>query len=142
VTEIIRSFLPILLTFLDKSYFSPQYDNEEQIMTDFLIIGADAAGLSAAVQIKQQKTDADILVIEKNDVISYAACGMPYVISKEISSVDRLIHFTPESFQKNRGVEVKTGMEAVDIFPEAHEIEIRDLTTGRKERISYKKLFT
>jgi len=109
-------------------------------MTDFLIIGADAAGLSAAIQIKKKKPEADILVIEKNDVISYAACGMPYVISGEISSVDPLIHFTPESFKEKRGVEVKTRMEAVTVFPEDNEVEIMNHTSGTKERISYQKL--
>jgi len=109
-------------------------------MIDFLIIGADAAGLSAAVQIKQKKPDADILVIEKNDIISYAACGMPYVISGEVSSPESLIHFTPESFKKKRGIEVKTRVEAIDVFPEEHSIEIRDLAEGRSEKMNYKKL--
>jgi NADPH-dependent 2,4-dienoyl-CoA reductase/sulfur reductase-like enzyme len=65
---------------------------------------------------------------------------MPYVISGEISPLERLIHFTPESFHKNRGVKVKTRIEAVDIFPEEQVVEVKDLTTGKKEKMSYKKL--
>jgi len=107
---------------------------------DFLIIGADAAGLSAAVQIRQKRPEADILVIDKNDIISYAACGMPYVISGEVPSIERLIHFTPESFKEKRSVKVKTKMEAVDIFPEEHAVEIMNHKTGKTEKTSYKKL--
>jgi len=66
---------------------------------DFFIIGADAACLSATVQIKRSKPQATLKVINKGKTISYGACGIPYVISGDISSAQKLIHFTPESLQ-------------------------------------------
>jgi len=45
-------------------------------MTDFLIIGADAAGFSAAGQIKREIPKASLKVINKGEIISYAACGI------------------------------------------------------------------
>lgn len=109
-------------------------------MPDFLIIGADAAGLSAAVQIKQNLSSASIEVINKGDTISYGACGIPYVISGDISSPEALIHFTPESFTSMRGVPVETGLEAVAVDPDSHTVTIHDLRTGKNKKKSYKKL--
>ena len=47
-------------------------------MTRVLIIGGNAAGMSAASQVKRQKSDWDVMVFEKGPYISYAACGIPY----------------------------------------------------------------
>jgi len=109
-------------------------------MADFLIIGADAAGLSAAVQIKRRLPGTEIKVINKGRIISYGACGIPYVISGDISGSQKLVHFTPESFEKERGVPVHILQEAVDVFPQEHTVEIRDLNTGETYREAYGKL--
>ncbi len=109
-------------------------------MADFLIIGADAAGLSAAVQIKRRLPGTEIKVINKGRIISYGACGIPYVISGDISGSQKLVHFTPESFEKERGVPVHILQEAVDVFPQEHMVEIRDLNTGETYREAYGKL--
>lgn len=109
-------------------------------MPDFLIIGADAAGLSAAVQIKQILPKASIKVINMGETISYGACGIPYVISGDIDSPEALIHFTPESFTSMRGIPVETGREAVAVDPVTHTVTIRDLKTGMDTDTPYKKL--
>jgi NADPH-dependent 2,4-dienoyl-CoA reductase/sulfur reductase-like enzyme len=107
---------------------------------DFFIVGADAAGLSAAVQIKRLKPQASIRIINKGKFISYAACGIPYVISGDIAPFQKLLHFTPESFKRERGVAVEIRTEAVTIHPEEHAVDIRSLETGKTERAHYKKL--
>jgi NADPH-dependent 2,4-dienoyl-CoA reductase/sulfur reductase-like enzyme len=107
---------------------------------DFFIIGADAAGLSAAVQIKRSKPQASLKVINKGKTVSYGACGIPYVISGDISSAQKLIHFTPESLQKFRGITVETQREAVDVFPDDHAVEVKNVETGDISREKYKKL--
>jgi len=109
-------------------------------MSDFLIIGADAAGLSAAVQIKREIPDASLKVINRGKIISYSACGIPYVISGEIESVEKLVHFTPETIRKKRGIPVEIGREAMDIFPEKKCVEVKNLTTEEIYKESYKKL--
>ncbi len=107
---------------------------------DYFIVGADAAGLSAAVQIKRLRPKGSVRIINKGKFISYAACGIPYVISGDIASFQKLIHFTPESFEKARGVGVDVLMEAVNLQPEEHAIDIRCLQTGESAREHYKKL--
>ena len=109
-------------------------------MADFLILGADAAGLSAAIQIRRRLPQASIQVTSKGKYISYGACGIPYVISGDIADPLKLIHFTPESFEKSWGVPVKTGHEAVDIFPDEREVEIKNLSSGEIYRETYGKL--
>lgn len=109
-------------------------------MWDYLIVGADAAGLSAVGQIKRKHPQAKIKVINKGEVISYGACGIPYVISGEIVSPQKLIHFTPESFEKMRGVPVETLKEAVGLYPQEHEVEIKNLVTEEVCREGYHKL--
>jgi len=109
-------------------------------MSDYLIIGADAAGLSAALQIKRLRPDADIRIINKGPIISYGACGIPYVISGDLASPDRLIHFTPESFAKLRGIPVETGKEAVGLDIKERTVAVKDLDSGRIESASFKKL--
>ena len=109
-------------------------------MTEFFIIGADAAGLSAAVQIKRIKPEAAVKVINKGKFISYGACGIPYVIGGAIDSPEKLLHFTPESFEKTRKVPVEIRKEAIDINPEAKEVVIKDLATGEVMRQAYGRL--
>ncbi len=109
-------------------------------MVDFLILGADAAGLSAAVQIKRRLPDSEIRVISKGRIISYGACGIPYVISGDIPTPQKLVHNTPESFERTRGIPVRIRHEAMGVFPQEHSVEIRDLDTGETYRETYGKL--
>ena len=109
-------------------------------MVEFLIIGADAAGLSAAIQIKRKLPEAGIRVINKGRFISYGACGIPYVISGDIVSPEKLIHFTPESFAHDRGIRVETNREAVSLSPGDRTAQILNLQTGEVETESYGKL--
>ncbi|MBN1225193.1 MAG: FAD-dependent oxidoreductase [Candidatus Aminicenantes bacterium] len=109
-------------------------------MAEYLIIGADAAGLSAANQIKRKIPKADIRIINKGRIISYGACGIPYVISGDIESPDKLIHFTPDSFERERGIPVEINKEAVGLLPEKHRVRIKNLITGEVEVEEYGKL--
>jgi len=109
-------------------------------MNDYLIIGADAAGLSAAVQIRRKRPQAGLRVINKGRTISYGACGIPYVISGDVASAEKLIHYTPEKMEKERGIKVEVLREAVDINPEAKYVEVKNLETGVIGREKYGRL--
>lgn len=109
-------------------------------MPDYLIIGADAAGLSAAVQIRREIPDASLKVIDKGKIISYAACGIPYVISGDIGSLEKLIHFTPETIAEKRGISVETQREAVNVFPREKLVEVKNISNGEIFMENYEKL--
>lgn len=55
-----------------------------------IIIGAIAAGPKAASRLKRLDPTAKILMVDKNEYISFSACGIPYYISGEINSIDSL----------------------------------------------------
>ncbi len=80
-----------------------------------IIIGGDAAGMSAASQAKKRNKDLDVLVLERGDYISYAACGMPYMVSGVIKDPDSLLILTPEKARANRGIDVRTRHEVVSV---------------------------
>jgi NADPH-dependent 2,4-dienoyl-CoA reductase/sulfur reductase-like enzyme len=109
-------------------------------MSDFLIIGADAAGLSASIQIKRKLPRASIKVINKGRIISYGACGIPYVLSGEIRSADNLIHFSPQKFREKMGIVVETKREAIDISPAEQVAVVKNLENGETYEEKYEKL--
>ncbi|HHY80871.1 MAG TPA: FAD-dependent oxidoreductase, partial [Thermoanaerobacter sp.] len=64
----------------------------------YVIVGGDAAGMSAASQIRRQDSEGEILVFEKEGVISYAQCGLPYWVGGVVPEKKKLIARTAEEF--------------------------------------------
>ncbi|MEA3288425.1 MAG: CoA-disulfide reductase [Candidatus Marinimicrobia bacterium] len=106
----------------------------------FVIIGGDAAGMSAASKIKRMRPDAELVVFEKGEFISYAACGMPYWISGVIDDGDKLQVLTPQIAREKRGIDVRIWHEVKKIDPENNRISVVDLKTGEKFEESYDAL--
>ncbi|MCB1307215.1 MAG: FAD-dependent oxidoreductase, partial [Leptospiraceae bacterium] len=97
----------------------------ERKQYDYLIIGGDAAGLSAVGQIRRMHKEASIGVLERGDIISYGACGLPYAISGQIDDFNKLIHFTPDAFAARNHCDVLTGTEAIAVDFEKHSVTAR-----------------
>ena len=85
----------------------------------FVVIGGDAAGMSAASKAKREDPDVDVVVFEKGDWVSYAACGMPYYVKGDVGSLDDLVAIEPERFREERGIDLRTGHEVTAIDPDA-----------------------
>lgn len=102
-----------------------------------VIIGGNAAGMSAASQIKRQKPDWHVVVLEKGLYNSYASCGIPYYIGGQVESSGHLIALSPESAQ-GRGIDLRLQNEVVAVKPEEKEVLIRSEKGETKE--SYDKL--
>lgn len=98
--------------------------------TTAVIIGGDAAGMSAASKIKRELQDAEVIVFEKTQTISYSACGMPYWIGGTIQEEDDLLVMTPETAREKRGIDVRLGHEAIAIDPSAKRVTVTDLADG------------
>ena len=86
-------------------------------MSTFVVIGGDAAGMSAASKAKRDDPDLDVVVFEKGEWVSYGACGLPYYIKGEIQSLEALVSVTPEEFREERDIDLRTGHEVVEIDP-------------------------
>ena len=105
-----------------------------------VIIGGDAAGMSAASKIKRELEDAQVVVFERSDYISYSACGMPYWIAGFIESDQDLLVLTPERARKRRGIDVRTRQEVVAIDRAGKAVTVRELDSGREFAEPYDKL--
>ncbi len=106
----------------------------------YLIIGGDAAGMSAASKIKREQPDAETIVFERSQHISYSACGMPYWIAGVVESDRKLVVLTPERAREKRGIDVRIGHEITAIDPAAKTVTGKRLATGETFVQSYTKL--
>ena len=64
-----------------------------------VIVGGDAAGMSAAAQARRAAPQLEVVVLEKSAYASYGACGMPYYIAGDIESHEKLLALTPPQMQ-------------------------------------------
>lgn len=98
----------------------------------FVIVGGDAAGMSAASRLARSMPRARITVFEREDVVSYAACGMPYHLDARIPNPKTLLIRTPADFAA-AGVDVRIGHEVVDVDAVAAKLTVHAAGTRRIE---------
>jgi len=75
----------------------------------FIIIGGDAAGMSAASRAKRNNPNMEITVLEKTHDVSYSACGMPYNISDTEREIEDLVVRQASAFRKKQKINLLTG---------------------------------
>ena len=92
-----------------------------------VVIGGDAAGMSAASKVRREHPDREIVVFERGRHTSYAACGMPYFIAGQVESSDRLIARRPEVFREKQNIDVRTLHEVLQIDTEQRRVQVREL---------------
>lgn len=90
----------------------------------FVVIGGDAAGMSAASKARRECPDLEIIAFEKGDWVSYAACGMPYYVKGDVDSLDDLVQVTPEAFRTERDIDLRTNHEVIGINGEAQTVTV------------------
>jgi len=90
----------------------------------FVVIGGDAAGMSAASKARRAAPELDIVVFEKGDWVSYAACGMPYYIKGDVPALEDLVQITPEQFRTERDIDVRLHHEVTAIDPAAKTVTV------------------
>jgi len=105
----------------------------------FMIIGGDAAGMSAASRAKRNRPDMEVTVLEKTEDVSYSACGMPYNIADAQRPIDDLIVRQAAVFRKKQDINVLTGHCAESIDP-AEKIVSGVSADGKTFRFPYDKL--
>ena len=106
------------------------------------VVGGDAAGMSAASQVRRVNPELEVVVFEKGQHASYGACGMPYYVSGEIADAGDLLALKPEEYQQ-RGIDVRLGCKVVEVKPGARSVEFVDeVGRRRSERYDYLVLAT
>ncbi|MEU7971214.1 FAD-dependent oxidoreductase [Micromonospora sp. NPDC049089] len=101
-----------------------------------IVIGGDAAGMSAASQARRRRDrgDLEIVVFERGNFTSYSACGIPYWISGLVPGPEALIARDPETFRTEYAMDVRMRHEVTAIDLERREVVARDLTGGGEVR--------
>ncbi len=88
----------------------------------FIVIGGDAAGMSAASRIRKRRPESDVVVYEAGQYVSYSACGMPFHIGGVVKDFNSLIHYSVEKFRKDRNIQVNLGATVTSIDRKRREI--------------------
>ncbi len=100
-------------------------------MHRLVVIGGDAAGMSAASQARKRRgpDELQIVAFERGRATSYSACGIPYWISGAVEREEQLVTRTPEAHRRNH-IDVRTRTEVVGIDVDARTVRARDLEGG------------
>ncbi|MDI9505731.1 MAG: FAD-dependent oxidoreductase [Bacillota bacterium] len=105
-----------------------------------VIIGGVAGGASCAARLRRLDENAEIVLLERGEYVSYANCGLPYHVGDVIKSRDRLLVQTPEAMRKKYRVDVRVKNEAVSIDRAEKTVSVKNLATGELYRESYDTL--
>jgi len=107
-----------------------------------LVIGGDAAGMSAASQARRRRPaeELEIIAFERGRFTSYAACGIPYLLGGLVEDADHLVARTPQVFRDRFQIDARTGHEVVEIDVEAGRIRVREVDTGKEYQEAWDQL--
>lgn len=106
-------------------------------MTKIVIVGGVAGGASAAARARRLSEDAQIIMFERGEFVSFANCGLPYHIGGDITDRSKLLLQTPESFLARFNVDVRVMNEVVRINREDKSITVKNLLDGTEYQESY-----
>lgn len=109
-------------------------------MTRVLVVGGNAAGMTAASRAKRVDPTLEITVIEASPRIAYSICGLPYFLSGHVRELSELELFTPESLMNERGIEARVLCRAVELHPPQRRVVIEDRGSGERETLGYDRL--
>ncbi|MFF8930308.1 FAD-dependent oxidoreductase [Streptomyces longwoodensis] len=106
-----------------------------------VVVGGDAAGMSAASQARRLKDpDAlEIVAFERGHFTSFSACGIPYWVGGDVPERDQLIARTPEE-HRERGIDLRLRTEVTELDVAGKRVRARDVDTGAESWTSYDRL--
>lgn len=104
-----------------------------------VIVGAVAAGMSAAAKLKRMKPEYEVVVYEKTDVVSFGACGLPYFVGGFFDDANNMIARSPEKFRET-GIDLNIFKEVVAVDTDAKKLTVKDIKTCETFEDSYDKL--
>lgn len=105
-----------------------------------IIIGGVASGASAAARLRRLDENAEIIILERGEFISFANCGLPYFIGGEITDRNMLTLQTPASFKARFNIDVRVFSEAIKISPNNKTVTVKDAQSGEVYEESYDNL--
>jgi len=109
-------------------------------MKNVLIIGGVAAGATAAARARRLDNDVNITLLEAGADVSFANCGLPYFLGRDIEYRSSLILASEETFHEQYRVKVHTHTEAIAIDREKKQVKALNTGTGEEFVFPYDSL--
>ncbi len=104
-----------------------------------IIVGAVAAGMSAAAKLKRMQPEYEVVVYEKTDVVSFGACGLPYFVGGFFDKPSDMIARSPEKFRET-GIDLNIFHEVINVDITNKKVIVKNIETGVEFEDSYDKL--
>ncbi len=97
-----------------------------------MVIGGDAAGMSAASQARRLRgpRDLEIVAFDQGNYLSYSACGIPYFVGGVVEELDRLVVRTPEQFATKQDIDARIRHKVTEIDLDKGAVKITDVDEG------------
>lgn len=105
-----------------------------------VVIGGVAGGASAAARIKRLDENAQVVVFERGEHVSFSNCCLPYHLSDTVADSDDLILMTPQAFRKKHDIDVRICSEVLSIDRAAKCVTVRNTVSGETYCETYDKL--
>ncbi len=105
-----------------------------------IIVGGVAGGASAAARARRVNEDAEIIMFERGEYVSFANCGLPYHIGKVIPERESLLVMTPEKLKGRANIDVRINSKVTSIDRKKKTVSVTNNKTGEKYTESYDKL--
>ncbi len=105
-----------------------------------IVVGGDAAGMSAASQLRRLDREREIVVFEKGPHTSYAACGIPYYVAGLIEKPEQLIARTPDTFREKYDIDARTLQEVTAVDCRGRTVQVRDHRNDRSYGMEFDDL--
>ena len=98
-----------------------------------LIVGGVAGGASTAARLRRLDENAEIIMFERDQYISFANCGLPYYIGETIKDRDKLLVQTPEAMHARFNINVRINSEVVEVDPARKVVKVNSKEKGTYE---------
>ncbi|MDO5100062.1 MAG: FAD-dependent oxidoreductase [Eubacteriales bacterium] len=105
-----------------------------------VIVGGVAGGATAIARLRRLDEEAEILLLEKGEFVSFANCGLPYYLGGVIKSRDALFVSDIRSIESKYGVKIRNFSEVIAVEPQEKRVRVRDVRTGEEYTESYDSL--
>jgi NADPH-dependent 2,4-dienoyl-CoA reductase/sulfur reductase-like enzyme/rhodanese-related sulfurtransferase/TusA-related sulfurtransferase len=98
-----------------------------------VIVGGVAGGATAAARLRRLDEQAEIILLERGEYISFANCGLPYYIGEVIQERDKLLVQTPEAMRARFAIDVRVQSEVTAVHPDRKAITVNSKDRGQYE---------
>jgi len=110
------------------------------MIEEILIVGAGPTGTTAALQSRKLDKKAKIALLTEEPYPEYSRCGLPYVVSGAVSSLESLVSYPAEFYERTSGIKLMLNTRAHEIDPNGKTVSARNLKTGNEGSLHYDSL--